>query len=48
MEKFIQFCIEKKPNGDDLSLWTIPELKEIINEFILLIDKKKEKEKEKK
>ncbi len=47
MEKFIQFCIEKKPNGDDLSLWTIPELKEIINEFILLIDKKKEKEKEK-
>ena len=46
MEKFIQFCIEKKPNGDDLSLWTIPELKEIINEFILLIDKNKEKEKQ--
>ncbi len=24
LDKFIQYCIGKKENGDDLSLWTIP------------------------
>ena len=33
-EHFIDFCSVKKPNGDDLSKWTIPELQEIINEFL--------------
>ena len=43
LDKFIQFCIGKKENGDDLSLWTIPELKEIIKEF----ESNEEKEKKK-
>ena len=42
-EKFIQFCIKKKENGDDLSLWTIPELKDIIKEFISNEEKEKKK-----
>jgi len=32
--KFIEFCISKKENGDDLSQWTLEELQEIIKEFI--------------
>ena len=30
---FINFCISKKQNGDDLNNWTLEELKEIIIEF---------------
>ena len=30
---FINFCLSKKENGDDLSNWSIPELQEIIKEF---------------
>ena len=33
-EEFIKFCLSKKENGDDVSNWTIEELKEIIQEFI--------------
>lgn len=32
-EKFITFCTQKKPNGDDLTQWTYAELQEIIEEF---------------
>ncbi len=32
--KFIEFCVSKKENGDDLSQWTLEELQEIIKEFI--------------
>ena len=32
--KFIEFCITKKENGDDLSQWTLEELQEIIKQFI--------------
>ena len=31
---FINFCLSKKENGDDLNNWTLDELKEIVNEFI--------------
>jgi len=31
--KFIEFCTSKKENGDDLSQWTLEELKEIIQQF---------------
>ena len=31
--KFIEFCISKKENGDDLSNWTLEELQEIIHQF---------------
>ena len=32
-EKFIQFLQAKKSGGEDLSLWTYDELREIIEEF---------------
>ena len=30
---FINFCLSKKENGDDINIWTLDELKEVINEF---------------
>ena len=30
---FINFCLSKKENGDDLSNWTLPELQNIVKEF---------------
>ena len=30
---FINFCLSKKENGDDLSNWTLPELQNIVEEF---------------
>ena len=32
-ELFLDFCISKKDNGDDLDNWTLNELIDIINEF---------------
>ena len=31
---FINFCLSKKENGDDLNNWTIDELTEIVKEFV--------------
>ena len=31
---FINFCLSKKENGDDLNNWTLEELKEIVSEFV--------------
>ena len=31
---FINFCLSKKENGDDLNNWTLDELKEIVTEFV--------------
>ena len=31
---FINFCLSKKENGDDLNNWTLDELTEIVKEFI--------------
>ena len=31
---FINFCLSKKENGDDLNNWTLNELKEIVSEFV--------------
>ena len=31
---FINFCLSKKENGDDLNNWTFDELKEIVSEFV--------------
>ena len=45
LDKFIQYCIGKKENGDDLSLWTIPELKDIIKEFVSNEEKEKKNQK---
>ena len=32
--KFVEFCLSKKPNGDDLTTWSLEELKNTIQEFI--------------
>lgn len=32
-DAFLDFCIQKKENGDDLDNWTLEELKETIDEF---------------
>ena len=32
-EQFIQFCLVKKENGDDLTQWSLTELHDIIDEF---------------
>jgi hypothetical protein len=31
---FINFCLSKKENGDDLNNWTLDELREIVTEFV--------------
>ena len=31
---FINFCLSKKENGDDLNNWTLDELRQIVNEFV--------------
>ena len=31
---FINFCLSKKENGDDLNNWTLAELQEIVKEFV--------------
>ena len=31
---FINFCMSKKDNGDDLNNWTLEELEAIVQEFI--------------
>ena len=33
-DKFIQFCLTKKENGDDINNWSLAELKQIIKEFV--------------
>lgn len=32
-ENFVNYCLRKKDNGDDLNSWTVDELKELIKEF---------------
>jgi hypothetical protein len=32
--EFIEFCLQKKKDGDDINNWTYEELKNIIKEFI--------------
>jgi len=39
---FINFCLSKKENGDDLNSWTLDELKLIIQNFQEIQNKKKE------
>ena len=31
--KFVEFCLSKKPNGDDLTIWSLDELKSTVQEF---------------
>ena len=45
--EFIEFCLNKKENGDDLGNWTLSELTEIIKEFINKTKEKNENNSEK-
>ena len=38
--EFINFCLSKKENGDDLNSWTYDELLGVVNEFVTENDKK--------
>ena len=40
---FINFCLSKKENGDDLNNWNLQELKKIIEEFTLTQKEKENK-----
>lgn len=50
---FVNYCLRKKENGDDLNSWTISELKELIQDFVnsksaKQVEEKKEEEEIKK
>ena len=45
--KFLQFCLDKKENGDDMNNWTYDELKKCVDEFIESQKPKPEKKEEK-
>ena len=45
LDEFINYCVSKKEDGDNLNNWTIDELKTIIKEFTEINAEKKEKEK---
>ena len=32
--EFINFCLSKKENGDDMNNWTLQELKEVVDDFL--------------
>ena len=32
--KFIEFCLNKKENGDDLNGWKLEQLQQVVSEFI--------------
>ena len=40
---FVNFCLSKKENGDDLNLWTLEELTTIVQEFISIQEENKNK-----
>ena len=46
--EFIEFCMQRKKDGDDLNNWTIEELKNVIKDFITKINHDNLKEKKNK
>jgi hypothetical protein len=40
---FFNFCMNRKPNTDDLSNWTLEELQQVINDFIKIENEKNQK-----
>ena len=47
-QKFLEYCMNLKENGDDMNNWTYDELKSVVENFKADYDTKKEKEKEEK
>ena len=45
-QKFLEYCINLKENGDDMNNWTYEELKLVVENFKADYDLKKEKSKE--
>jgi sorting nexin-7/30/sorting nexin-8 len=39
-EEFIQFCLSKKENGDDMNNWTFQEMKQTVTEFCAIQEQK--------
>lgn len=33
-DNFINYCLKQKPNGDDMNIWSLEELTQIIHEFV--------------
>ena len=46
-DKFLDYCMQIKENGDDINSWTFDELKKCVSDFNELLKKESEKEKEK-
>ena len=46
-DKFLDYCIKVKENGDDINSWTFDELKKCVSDFNELLKKESEQEKEK-
>lgn len=45
-DKFIDYCLRQKENGDDLNCWGFEELQNAVQEFIRLTEMKKAEGKE--
>jgi hypothetical protein len=45
-EEFLEYCINKKENGDDLDLWDYEELEETIKNFTKINNSKETEEKQ--
>ena len=46
-DKFLDYCMQIKENGDDINSWTFDELKKCVSDFDELLKKESEQEKEK-
>ena len=46
-DKFLDYCIQNKENGDDINSWTLDELKNCVANFNELLKKESEQQKEK-
>ena len=46
-DKFLDYCMKVKENGDDINSWTFDELKKCVEDFNELLKKESEQEKEK-
>ena len=44
-QKFLEYCMSLKENGDDMNNWKLDELKSVVENFKAEYEEKKEKEK---
>ena len=41
-QQFVEYCLTKKDNGDDIDSWSYKEMKEAVDEFVAMQKKEKE------